>query len=71
MMELLIIKSDNDYIRVKEGRYSPCRLDKASVFPMEKLEQVRIHADRLKEEGLPRVSIARLTLTEEPFKDKE
>jgi hypothetical protein len=66
-MELLILKSDNDYIRVKAESYICCRLDKASVFPMNKLEQVRNHANRLIKKGFRRVSIARLKLSEEPF----
>jgi hypothetical protein len=66
-MELLILKSDEDYIRVKEGGYICCRLDKASVYPMGKLEQVRRHAGRLRESGFCRVSICRLKLWEEPF----
>jgi hypothetical protein len=70
-MELLIIKCDKDYIRIKDGSYSCCRLDKASVFPMDKLEQVRIHANSLRKKGFRRVSIASLKLSEEPFEDHD
>jgi hypothetical protein len=66
-MELLIIKSGKDYIRVKAENYILCRLDKASVFPMDKLEEVRTHAKILKEKGFRRISLSRLKLSEEPF----
>lgn len=70
-MELLIIKSGKDYIRVKTDNYLPCRLDKASVFPLDKLEEVRNHAGKLKEKGFPCISISRLTLSEEPFENHD
>jgi hypothetical protein len=68
-MELLIIKSGNDYIRVKAESYIFCQLDKASVFPLDKLEEVRTHAKILREKGCRRISISRLKLSEEPFED--
>ena len=70
-MELLIIKSGNDYIRVEAGDYIPCQLDKASVFPMDKLEAVKSHADKLKEKGFIRILICRLKLSEEPFESHD
>jgi hypothetical protein len=66
-MELLIIKSGKDYIRVKAEKYMRCRLDKASVFPMDKLDEVRTHVKIMNAKGFRRVSISRLTLLEEPF----
>ncbi len=63
-MELLIIKSGNDYIRVKKEKYFLVRLDKASVFPMEKLNLVKLHKSRLNMEGFKEVDIKRLILTE-------
>lgn len=66
-MELLIIKSGKDYIRVKTENYIRCPLDKASVFPMDKLEEVRTHVKILRFKGFRRVSISRLKLSEEPF----
>ncbi len=70
-MELLIIKSGNDYIRVKAENYILCRLDKASVFPMDKLEEVKNHARMLRKKGFHRISISRLRLSEEPFENQE
>lgn len=66
--ELLIIKTENRYVRVKSSEYLICGLDKASVFPMEKLETVREHAAAAAEQlgGAPR--IYKLILREEPLK---
>ena len=70
-MELLIIKSGKDYIRIKAENYFLCQLDKANVFPMNKLEEVQTHAKILREKGFPRISISRLKLSEEPFEDND
>jgi len=64
-MELLIIKSGEDYIRVKETQYRIVGLEKASVFPFEQMEQVRRHEKRIKALGFKMVSIKKLILTEE------
>ena len=40
-MELLIIKSGEEYIRVTGEGYHLCALDKASVFPFKKMETVK------------------------------
>lgn len=63
--ELLIIKCGDTYIREKEGRYQTCALDKASVFPMEKLAQVRDHLDQITAQGMGVAEIKKLILTEE------
>ena len=64
-MELLIIKSGQEYIRCKDNDHLLVRLDKASVFPMEQIDQVRQHETRLKENGFDTVRIKKLILTEE------
>ena len=64
-MELLIIKSGPDYIRYKDDNYLLVRLDKASVFPLDRMEQVKQHESRLKEQGFDNVCIRKLILTEE------
>ena len=66
-MELLIIKSGEDYVRVKTENYSLCRLDKASVFPIDNLDEVKKHVKKLKEKDFPLIAIYRLTLIEEPL----
>lgn len=70
-MELLIIKSGQDYIRVKTEKYILCQLDKASVFPMDKLEEVKTHTQILRDKGFHRISICKLTLTEEAFENHD
>ena len=66
-MELLIIKSGNDYIRVKPGDYILCQLDKASVFPVDKLDAVKKHVNILREKDFNRVAIYKLKMVEEPL----
>ncbi len=68
-MELLIIKTDDDYIRVKDGLYEAVGLDKARVFPMEKLDRVKTHLAEVRAGGFPRAAIYRLCLTEKPLED--
>jgi hypothetical protein len=70
-MELLVIKSGKDYIRVKAENYIPCRLDKASVFPFDKLEEVRAHINLLREKRFQRLSISKLTLSESLFENHD
>ena len=64
-MELLIIKTGKDYIRVKDDNFYIVKLDKASVFPFEKLDLVKNHASRLKEQKFNSICIKKLILTEE------
>jgi len=52
-MELLIIKSGEDYVRVKTEDYILCRLDKASVFPIDNLDVVKNHVRKLEEKDFP------------------
>ena len=64
-MELLILKSATDYIRIKEGRFLRVGLDKASVFPMDQMDLVKTHQAHLKTQGFESVSIKKLILSEE------
>ncbi len=64
-MELLILKSENYYIRVRESGFEPVNLDKASVFPMDRMDQVRDHENQLKIQGFKSVRIKKLILSEE------
>jgi hypothetical protein len=66
-MELLIIKSGEDYVRVKTENYNLCQLDKASVFPIDHLDQVKKHVKKLKEKDFPFIAIYKLKLIEEPL----
>lgn len=67
-MELLIIKNLNEYVRVREGAYLFVGLDKASVFPLEKIETVQGHIKKLQGRGFEHISIYRLKLSEEPYR---
>lgn len=66
-MDLLIIKCGQDYIRVKEGAYFAVGLDKASVFPMHQLDQVKARLKQVQASGFSQAAIYRLTLTESPL----
>ena len=67
-MELLIMKNKNEYVRVKEDAYLFVGLDKASVFPLEKLETVQGHIKKLQDQGFEHVAIYKLKLIEEPYR---
>lgn len=66
-MELIIIKSGEEYIRVKDGSYLLVQLDKASVFPLDKIDLVRCHEEELDRSGYQDVCVKKLILTEEDF----
>ncbi len=63
-MELLIIKSGRQYIRFKDDTYLLVSLDKASVYPLDKIDVVQQHASCLKEKKFYNVCIKKLILTE-------
>ncbi len=67
--ELLIIKNNDDYIKIEKNQYICCSLDKASVFPVDEIRVVREHISRLKESGFDDASVYKLVLTETPFED--
>lgn len=64
-MELLILKSGQDYIRFKDDVYLLVKLEKASVFPFDQMNVVQRHESRLKKKEFHNVSIKKLVLTEE------
>jgi hypothetical protein len=64
-LELLILKAGADYIRIKEETFLRTGLEKASVFPMSHLRQVKRHAEELKKLGFAEVCVKKLILTEE------
>ena len=66
-MELLILKSGKDYIRIKGNACILVQLDKASVFPLSELETVKQHVCSLKKNEFTDISIRKLVLTEEDF----
>ncbi len=64
-MELLIIKTGKKYLRIKDGAFLVVNLDKASVYPMDQLDQVYVYSRDAKAEGLNQVHVKKLILTEE------
>jgi hypothetical protein len=66
-MELLIIKSRDHYFRFKKNTYETCPMNKASVFPLEKVAEVKVCKKKLEDDGVPDAEIYRLIITEEPF----
>jgi hypothetical protein len=70
-MELLILKSGEDYIRIDDKRYSKCGLDKASVFPLDQVEKVAFHLAELRKLHLVDAAIVKLILEEKPYDKNE
>ncbi len=68
-MDLLIIKTGDNYIRVGQNAYEAVGMDKASVFPMSQLNWVKEHSAKARSSGFPEAAIYRLHLTEEPLGD--
>jgi len=66
-MELLIIKNRDHYFRFKEDTYETCPMNKASVFPLEKVAEVRVFKKKMEDDGVADAEIYRLIITEEPF----
>jgi len=66
-MELLLIKSGKDYIRIKENRYIASSLEKASVFPFDQIESVKQHMKHLEKLNFENVSVKKLILKEEDY----
>lgn len=64
-MELLIIKTRDRYLRFKQGDILEVGLDKASVFPMERLDHVKTLEQKAAAKGLNPTCIKKLVLTEE------
>ena len=64
--ELLIVKGGGSYYRFNEGEISPCSMNKASVFPLERLDVVRKLCEQVRETGIA-ADLMKLTISEEPF----
>ena len=64
---LLIIKQGPAYIRVTDNGYTTCNMDKASVFPESRIEEVLAHVKRLNAHGKEAAAVYQLTITETPY----
>lgn len=69
MIRLLVVKSGTDYLRFLADGYQLCSMDKASVFPHEKLTRVREMMRQAMTDGAPALQLYRLTIIEEPLQE--
>lgn len=64
-MNLYALKCENGYLRIiNHDSYECVKMDKASVFPKEKLPGLQEHLGRTKEKGLINVRIVELIVIE-------
>jgi len=64
-MKLYALRYEDGYLRVSDlENYQCVAMDKASVFPKEKLSTLKQHLDRAKGNGLNNVRIIELLVTE-------
>lgn len=64
-MELLIIKTQDNYLRTSSEPFKVVTMDKASVFPMDQLDRVREMERRAEAQGFRNLCIKKLVLSEE------
>lgn len=68
MVELLIIKVGSDYLRILGDGFERCGLNKASVYPISQLVEVRAIVTSLLEQGVAG-RIMKLKIAEEPLEE--
>ncbi len=67
MIELLVLKNAHEYIRFNGDEHIFCSLPKASVYGLDKAEEVKNLRAKLVKDGLVDVRIMKLTIHEEVF----
>ena len=67
MKELLIVKAGSQYLRFLPEGYQICSFDKASVFPLDQVAQVREQIRRAVGGGAADIELRKLTIVEEPY----
>jgi len=67
VVELLILKSGGQYIRIQNNRYGRGGLDKASVFPLNRAEEVAFHLAELKKSCFSDAAVYKLIIEEKPY----
>jgi hypothetical protein len=65
--ELLALRDNNDYFRLRDDGAERCTMAKASVFPLNQIDFVKEQLERLPGDDLPDVRIVKLVITEEPY----
>lgn len=68
MSELLIVKGNSGYYRFADGEFFICGMNKASVFPLGQLAEVKRLCEMVKESGAE-PKIMKLTISEELFEE--
>lgn len=66
MTELLVVKIGEEYIRFAENGVERCQMNKASVFPLDKIKEVLAACARVFD-TTDDVKLMKLTITEEPY----
>lgn len=69
MQKLFIIKDGSDYFRFSEQGYIRCSLQKASVYPLDKQEHVKLLVQQLHADGVKGAQLFVLTLSEERYEE--
>lgn len=64
--DLLMVRAGRDYFRFTAGSGTPCGIDRASVFPPNRLEEVLARVDTLRRNGFPGARAVRLHIRETP-----
>lgn len=64
--ELLIVKGGDSYYRFSDGEFYRCTMNKASVFPHERLDEARSLCNQVRATGVT-ASLMKLIIREEPF----
>lgn len=64
--ELLVVKAGKKYIRFIDTGFEYCSMNKASVFPLGHIEDVKKHCDNISSE-IQGLQLMKLVITEEPF----
>jgi len=68
MTELLIVKAGEDYFRFRAAGYEKCAFNKASVYPLSELENVKKNYRHLLEAGIEG-QVMKLTIIEELYSE--
>ena len=66
--QLLIIKDNQGYIRFTADDFEHCEMNKASVFPVSQVEEVKRKIETLSDLKHNGAQILLLTITEEEFR---
>jgi len=64
--ELLIVKDGERYIRFFDNGFEYCSMNKASVYPLETLAEVKDRCQQIESES-GELKLMKLIITEEPF----